>query len=73
MQVSYFLQAQTKVENSVRQFEGRLNSVSEYQETMSAEEREIDDQLLKIEKEMQSLGIYDEISPYLEAFRLQVC
>lgn len=61
------------MDKSVGQFTGRLTSVNECQEAVSLEEREINHRLEKIREELQRLGIFEEISPYLTAFELEVC
>ena len=63
--------AQTKVDNSLGQFNGRLASVHEYQEALTAEEEEINLRLEKVRHEMQRLGMFEEIEPYLTAFELE--
>lgn len=62
-----------KVDNSVRQFEGRLNSAFEFQEVVSAEEGELNQKLLNIQEEIERRGLADQAAPYLELFKLRVC
>ncbi|XP_034255843.1 kinesin-like protein KIF18A [Thrips palmi] len=64
-------QVQFKVDKSLDQFRGRLASVNECQETVSAEESEINQELQNICMEFKRLGMWDEIAPYLNVFELE--
>lgn len=64
-------QVQVKVDKSVDQFKGRLNSVNECQVAVSADESEINKRLEGIREELQRLGVFDEVAPHLKAFELE--
>ncbi|KAK3923397.1 Kinesin-like protein KIF18A [Frankliniella fusca] len=66
-----FDQVQVKGGKSLDQFKGRLNSVNECQVSVSADESEINRQLEVIRDELQRLGVFDEVAPYMKAFELE--